>query len=312
MWTTEVTLPTSLPRVNHQDSMVLMGSCFSSEMGAKLRETLFTVNVNEFGIIFHPIPISRSLERAMEGYEYSERDLLFAQGKWHSTDHQNHVSHENKDEALRLMNSCRANLHDALSQAKVLVLTLGTSWGYVHQASNLVVANCHRLPQSDFKKELTVKEDLVEVFNRMLVELNSFNPNIEVIFTVSPVRHWKDGGIENSNSKSELIAAVHSVLRMHTKTHYFPAYEIMMDELRDYRFYKDDMLHPSSLAVAHIWEKFQLCVMDDNLRALNSELMKLARIFSHRDESDAHKHEMEKVDSQMREKVSEFYRTKKG
>ncbi|MFT4678876.1 MAG: hypothetical protein ACI84C_000671 [Flavobacteriales bacterium] len=312
MWTTEVKLPADLPHLNHQDSIVLMGSCFSSEIGGKLERSMFTVNTNEFGVIFHPIPICRAIDRALDGYNYSERDLIFAQGKWHSTDHQSHVSHENKDEALRLMNICSTRLKDALVKAKLLVLTLGTSWGYLHKMNDLVVANCHRIPQAEFSKELSSKEELVVILDELRGKLSRFNPSLEVIYTVSPVRHWKDGGIENSNSKSELIAAVHNVSRSQAKTHYFPAYEIMIDELRDYRFYKDDMLHPSSLAVSFIWDKFQMCVMDKELRLLNDKLMKHARIFDHRDESEAHLSEKERVGVQMKKMVSEFYGTKKG
>jgi hypothetical protein len=312
MWTTEVKLPTNLPKLDHRDSVVLMGSCFSTEIGGKLKSALFNVNINENGTIFHPVPLCRSICRAISGVPYHENDLIFAQGKWHSIDHQGHVSHEDKSEALRQMNTCSSNLHQALKKAKVLVLTLGTSWGYMHKANGVLVANCHRIPQAEFSKVLTQKEELIDLLSGAFKVLHKFNPSLEIIQTVSPVRHWKDGAIENSNSKSELICAVHEAVRQSPQVHYFPAYEIMMDELRDYRFYKDDMLHPSSLAVDFIWQKFQASTMTRRLQSLNEELSKLARLFKHKDTSEEHMLQVESVKKEMEKKVSEFYGTKKG
>ncbi len=312
MWTTEVKLPANLPKLDHRDSLVLMGSCFSTEIGGKLESALFNVNLNENGTIFHPIPLCRSISRAISGIPYHEDDLIFAQGKWHSTDHQGHVSHEEKVETLRRMNQCASRLAQALKQAKVLVITWGTSWGYMHKANDLVVANCHRIPQAEFSKILTQKEELVELFCATFAGLQTFNPTLEIMLTVSPVRHWKDGAFENGNSKSELISAVHEVKRRCARVHYFPAYEIMMDELRDYRFYKDDMLHPSALAVDFIWQKFQSSAMKSEVQALNAELSKRARIFQHKDASEGHRLQVDKVKKEMEKQVNEFYGIKKG
>lgn len=232
---------------------MLLGSCFVENIGRKLEYFKFRNDVNPFGILFHPSAIRTFLENVREKKSFSEEDIFYHNEAWHSFAAHSDLNGSEKSEILHRLNTAVEDTRQFLETATHVIITPGTAWGYRFRETGEVVANCHKLPQKNFSKELLeVKEDLLAC-----VEIvQELNPSAAIIFTVSPVRHLKDGFIENQQSKAKLISGVHEVLSETSHSHYFPSYEIMIDELRDYRFYGEDMVHPNPVAIDYIWKKF--------------------------------------------------------
>lgn len=254
-------LQTKLPlqpahvQFGYPDKLLLLGSCFSENIGAKLAYYKFQATVNPFGIIFNPVAIERLIEDAVLDKTYTEEDVFELEGVWKS-----YVAHSDLNALSRLgavihLQESQQLLRNQLQAATHLFITLGTAWVYRHKKSDQIVANCHKVPQHEFEKELLSVDEVTQSLSKLITFVKALNPTLQIIFTVSPVRHLKDGFIENTRSKSHLIAAVHAIVDA-TEVHYFPAFEIVMDELRDYRFYNSDMLHPSPQAIDYIWERF--------------------------------------------------------
>ncbi|MGB7843874.1 MAG: GSCFA domain-containing protein [Salinimicrobium sp.] len=232
----------------------MLGSCFVENIGQKLEYYKFRSLLNPFGILFHPAAIRNFLEKAVRLEKYSEADLFYHNEQWHCLDAHSDLNSSQKGEILQALNSAVKLGHNFIKEATHIFITPGTAWGYYFRETGNVVANCHKLPQKNFSKKLTdVQHDLQESLS-LIRQLNS---SAAIIFTVSPVRHLKDGFVENQQSKARLLTAMHEVIASEEKVHYFPSYEIMMDELRDYRFYAEDMLHPNKIAIDYIWEKFR-------------------------------------------------------
>ena len=233
-------------QLDHSSKMITIGSCFSDTIGEKLNETRFDIMLNPFGTIFHPIALANSIER-FSPHQILERDNYFFHwqtgGKHHST-----TESELKEQMLTL----RDSFEERLKEVDVIMVTFGTAWGYEMKSSGEIVANCHKMPQDLFEKKLYSSSDILSAW-KPLVEAY---PQIRWVFTVSPVRHWKDGVRENNLSKGILHQVIHELLVLENAS-YFPAYEIMLDELRDYRFYAKDYLHPSDEAVDYIWGRFK-------------------------------------------------------
>jgi hypothetical protein len=226
-------------------------------IGNKLTYFKFQNLLNPFGILFHPIAIESLITNAINEKEYVKEDLFFLNEQWHSYDAHSRLSHESKDELLNTLNCGIESTHQSLNNSTHVIITLGTSWVYRHVATDAIVANCHKVPQKQFAKELLSVNEITESLLAIMSMIRSVNTKASVIFTVSPVRHIKDGFIENSQSKAHLISAILNTVDPRNEVYYFPSYEIMMDELRDYRFYDEDLLHPNKMAVNYIWEKFQ-------------------------------------------------------
>ena len=244
-------------QIDYNSNVVLLGSCFSENIGSKFEYFKFQSVTNPFGILFHPLAIENLITRSINKDYYSEDELHFHNEQWFCLDAHSKLNNTSKQELLKNLNTQIDATHKSLVNASHVVITLGTSWVYRHSASDAVVANCHKLPQKQFLKELLSVEQITASLEAMIRFVKGINPTITFLFTVSPVRHIKDGFIENTQSKSHLLTAIHQVVEPIKQIHYFPSYEIMMDELRDYRFYKSDMLHPNEVAVNYIWEKFQ-------------------------------------------------------
>ena len=218
--------------------------------------------------MFHPKAIENFITNAINEKEYLDDDLIFQNETWHSFDAHSNLSSVNKNELLNKLNASISITNRALKEASHIIITLGTSWVYRFIETDAIVANCHKIPQKKFLKKLLLVEEITESLAAILVLLKSVNKDISVLFTVSPVRHLKDGFIENTQSKAHLIAAIHQVLE-HQNVSYFPSYEIMMDELRDYRFYAEDMIHPNKTAINYIWERFtETWFLDETLSAM--------------------------------------------
>ena len=238
-------------QIAYQSKILLLGSCFSENIGDKLSYFKFQSTQNPFGILFHPKAIENFITNAINEKKYLDDDLIFQNETWHSFDAHSSLSSVNKNELLNKLNASISITNRALKEASHIIITLGTSWVYRFIETDAIVANCHKIPQKKFLKKLLLVEEITKSLAAILVLLKSVNKDISVLFTVSPVRHLKDGFIENTQSKAHLIAAIHQVLE-HQNVSYFPSYEIMMDELRDYRFYAEDMIHPNKTAINYI------------------------------------------------------------
>ena len=259
-------LQTHIPLNKHPDNLIdyhskvfLLGSCFVENIGEKLGYFKFQSHQNPFGVLFHPKGIETLILRAIQQKEYNEDDVFFQNEQWHCYEAHSKMSNMSKEAMINNLNIQLQAARQHLKDASHIVITLGTSWIYKHNESNVVVANCHKMPQQDFKKELLSIKEITDAIQSFKESIEGVNSNVVIIFTVSPIRHIKDGFVENTRSKSHLIAAIHDFIVKQDEMNYFyfPSYEIMMDELRDYRFYAEDMLHPNVTAINYIWEKFQ-------------------------------------------------------
>lgn len=264
--------------ISHPEHCLLMGSCFTENIGERLIQAKFNCNVNPFGIIYNPISLANSLNKIINKVVYSEQDLLENNGKFFSFDHHGSFSSFNQEECLDKINNEITCAHQHLLETKIVVVTLGTAWAYETIENNKLVANCHKLPAKNFTKRLLSVDEILHVWIPMVEQLK----NINFIFTVSPVRHINDGLHENNISKSVLHLAIHQLISNHNNCHYFGAYEMVIDELRDYRFFKEDMIHPSNQAIDYIWNKFADTYFNKQTQQLNQRIEKLQQAVNHR------------------------------
>lgn len=256
--------------IDYNSKVFLLGSCFAENIGEKFEYFKFQHYVNPFGILFHPIAIHNLVSNALHGKKYTEDDVFINNEQFHSFDAHSKLSQHTKSLLLHQLNAASQKTSHYLKQSTHVVITLGTAWVYRYLKTNKIVANCHKIPQQQFQKQILSVDVIVAALQSIIEQVKKVNPKVNFIFTVSPVRHIKDGFIENTQSKSHLLAALHKVLD--DQSHYFPSYEIMMDELRDYRFYNQDLLHPSPLAVDYIWDRFKTVWMADSAIAIMSEV----------------------------------------
>lgn len=246
--------------IDYASHIALFGSCFVENIGERLAYYKYRTYQNPFGILFHPLAIEQFIRYVALKKTITADDVFFHNEQWHSFLAHSKLSHPQKTVLLKQLNHLLTESYQFLQQATHVVITLGTAWGYKHHATGLVVANCHKLPQSTFKKELSPIANIVSSLQHIFSLIKTINSKVKFVLTISPVRHLKDGFIENTQSKSHLISAVHQVLNK--QVCYFPSFELMMDELRDYRFYADDMLHPNTTAIAYIWERFKTVMIN--------------------------------------------------
>ena len=257
---TQVPLKKAHNQIDYSSQILLLGSCFAENMGRKFDDYKFPFFQNPFGIFFHMLAIENLVEKAVREASYSEADVFFMNERWHCFDAHSDVSDASQEHLIQNLNQGLKSTRDQLSKSTHIIITLGTSWVYRNIKNDSIVANCHKVPQKQFSKVLLSIDEISESLQKTISQIRSVNENAHFIFTVSPIRHLKDGFIENQRSKAHLIAAIHqtiSILDLTPYTSYFFSYELMMDELRDYRFYKSDMLHPNDVAVDYIWEKFK-------------------------------------------------------
>ncbi len=242
-------------KIDYQSKIGLMGSCFVENIGEKLNYYKFQNWVNPFGILFQPLAIEKALDSIVNKRLFSPSDLIEHDGLWHSLHHHSKFSNTDKGKVLSSINTALVESHEALKTSSHFIITLGTAWVYHHIETNQLVANCHKIPQKEFVKRLLTIEEITSSLEHSKTLVKSLNPNIEIIITLSPVRHLKDGMIASARSKALLLTAIHEVTGV-DYCHYFPSYEILQDDLRDYRFYNSDMLHPNESSVLYIWEYF--------------------------------------------------------
>lgn len=256
---TQIPLQKAHYQMDYSSQILLLGSCFVENMGRKLNHFKFPSLQNPFGILFHTIAIENLVSKAVRQESYSEADIFFLNDRWHCFDAHSDLCDASQKHLIKNLNDGLSATREQLSKSTHIFITLGTSWVYRNITNGNIVANCHKMPQKKFSKELLSIDEITDSLQKTIDHIRSVNENAQVIFTVSPVRHLKDGFIENQRSKAHLISAIHQtmeILNHAPRTSYFFSYEVMMDELRDYRFYKSDMVHPNDLAVDYIWEKF--------------------------------------------------------
>ncbi len=285
-FTTKVPIAKYQNAIDYNSKIISIGSCFAENMGEKFEYFKFQNCVNPFGIIFNPISIENLINRAVNKIEFTEKDIFFHNDLWHCYEVHSLLSDTSSELIVQNLNRVLHLFRTQIIEASHFIITYGTSWVYrLRQAqpdSLSIVANCHKVPQNQFDKEILSVEIIEKSIENSINLIQSINPNCNFIFTISPVRHIKDGFVENQRSKAHLITALQSAICNLQFAIYFPSYEIMMDELRDYRFYADDMLHPSQSAIDYIWIKFFENYVSESEFGLMNQVCEIQRALKHR------------------------------
>ena len=282
LFRTIVDVPESRHKIDYETESLWIGSCFTENIGSRLQSLKFPHSVNPFGILYNPESIRRSLTILTSGKMFTGDDLRYGNNLWYSFSHHSSYSHPDKDLCLAKINESINHASRLLREAKILFITFGTARAFRLNETGEIVSNCHKLPNTLFSHILLDTDQIVQSYTSLLNSLKKFNPGMQIVFTVSPVRHWKDGATGNQISKSTLIMVIAKLREMFNTISYFPAYEIIMDELRDYRFYEEDMLHVNKQAVDYIWEKFSESFISPSAFPVLKEIMAIKRGTEHR------------------------------
>ncbi len=282
MFQTKVEITPSEVKITYEDKIMTLGSCFAENMGKKMQDSYFETDINPFGVLYNPVSIKNSIELLLKGKLLEENNLFENRGLWQSFSHSSLFSNTTAEKCLEKINSRLKPATDIFKKLNFLIITFGTAWVFEDKKSGRVVSNCHKLPAANFIRRRLSVDEIVSEYSILINRLNDKFPDLKLIFSVSPVRHWKDGAYDNNLSKSTLLLAVEELRINFSNVLYFPAYEIQMDELRDYRYYASDMLHPSDVAVDYIWSRFSETYFDDNTRKIKKEVEQLVADLSHR------------------------------
>jgi hypothetical protein len=283
MFRTEIHIPPSPIRIDHRCRILTMGSCFSNTIGEKLQRNKFNVLINPFGIIFNPESIFQLLTTAATKDDIFDDLFIENQNLWYNYHLHSEINAESKEALKSIIDKNLDHSLDFIKSAEIITLTLGTAFVYKLKSNGKIVANCHKIPAANFTKELLTVTEIVKGFNRMYDSISFLNPKIRIILTVSPVRHIKDTIELNSVSKAILRTACHTIMSEgYQNVSYFPAYEIMIDDLRDYRYYKEDMLHPSVVAEEYIWDKFMETYMEEHSKSFIKEWANILKAIEHK------------------------------
>lgn len=269
-------------RINHKDSIVLIGSCFAENIGAYLHENKFNILLNANGIIFNPQTICDVIKRSINKIEYDNNIILKRHHLFYSYLHHSSINEISETGLIQKINIINHSLNNHIAKADYLILTFGSAYAYFNTELKLTVANCHKQPSNLFQKQLIDLKSMVMNYIQLIQELQQINPKLKLIFTVSPVKYLKDGLEENFISKSTLRLAIHQIISQTKNTYYFPAFELVNDDLRDYRFYKEDLAHPNEQAINYVWEKFSETYFNNETIELNKQITKLHQALNHR------------------------------
>ncbi len=282
-FTTPVELPANLPRLRHTDHLLLLGSCFATNMGTRLADAKFSCDINPYGVLYNPLSISAALREIILGKVYGKEDLFFFRDCWHSPMHHGDFSSLSADETLEKINERIARAHERIFRSDCLLLTFGTSWVYEQKNTGRIVGNCHKLPGKEFILRRLTVDEIVSDYTSLLSGLLARNSGLKVILTVSPIRHARDGMHANQLSKATLLLAIDRLqAAFQESVFYFPAYELILDELRDYRFYAEDMVHPSDMAVQYVWERFSSACFSEETLQIIEESENIRRGLAHK------------------------------
>lgn len=276
------------PSIQHQHSLLLMGSCFTENIGEKLRRNKFSTLENPNGILFNPISVSEAIHSYIVDQRICSADIFKHNEVWHSWKHHSRFSGITEEDCIKKINAATEQAHSFLKNANYLLITVGSAWVYTltNLATNAkegsIAANNHKVPANWFTRRLLTFNETYEAIHGMLEELLAFNPHIQLIFTISPVRHLREGMVDNNRSKALLIQAVHQIVDSFSQAYYFPAYELVVDDLRDYRFYAEDLVHPNYQASQYVWEKFIHACMNDETRSLLDVITEINLAYQHK------------------------------
>ncbi len=272
----------SRDKISYNDPVMFIGSCFASSIGSQMEMGRMQVMINPAGAVFNPVSVCNTLDTITSGKEFVQDDLYYHDGTYLSFYHYTDFSSDDPVKVLGKINNKSKEALAFLKNARFLFITLGTARVYRWKKTGLIVSNCHKIPSDHFEPELLTVNEVVALWAKQLDRLHSLFPQLKVVFTISPVRHWKDGAHGNQVSKSVLFLAVEELLNHPVSPQYFPAYEMVMDDLRDYRFYNDDMLHPSITAINYIWDAFSGCFMENKTMNIWNEVVKITKACTHR------------------------------
>ncbi len=278
----DISVPAQSFSIQHQDQTLMIGSCFSEHIYHKLHDLKFNVHSNPFGIVFNPESIFKQLTRIVTKQYFTKNDILEKQQQYVCLDAHSQFTTSSPTLLLDQLNHQIDAWHEYLCHANTLFITFGSAFAYVKKDTQLVVANCHKIPQNYFNKQLLTSSSLVAQFHTLYQLLLACNPTLQIVLTVSPVKHLKDGVVENNLSKSILIQTTHQLVSELAHCSYFPSYELVADDLRDYRFYEKDLAHPNSLAVDYVWQKFAGCYFNNHTMQLNQRLLQIYQAYHHK------------------------------
>ncbi|QFZ55129.1 GSCFA domain-containing protein [Oceanihabitans sp. IOP_32] len=295
--------------IDYNSNLLLLGSCFVENIGKKLDHFKFNKLQNPLGILFNPKVIETLVFNAVNQKEYREEDVFFHNEQWHCFEAHSRLSNTSKENLLRDLNTAIQLTNQQIQKTTHIVITLGTAWIYNALETGKTVANCHKVPQEQFRREKMTVNAICKSLNHTVALVRRVNKNASMVFTVSPVRHLKDGFVENTLSKAHLITALHQIINHDEGLYYFPSYEIMMDELRDYRFYAEDMVHPNQVAINYIWEKFRdVWVSKDALQTM-MEVDAIQKRLQHKpfnSKSEAHQKFLQNLDMKIKRLQSQY------
>lgn len=274
--------------INHQNPIILMGSCFTDNIGKKLQDALFDVDINPTGILYNPASIANAINEILINKQYTAKDLFQRNddSRYYSYNHHSDFSSINKDRMLENINNRISEANKIIKQPSTLIITFGTAYIYCLKETGSIVANCHKQPASMFDRRMLSIDEIVTMWDTLISKLKDTNPSLNIIFTVSPIRHLADGAHDNQLSKSTLLLSIAELCKKYSDIIYFPSYEILLDDLRDYRFYTQNMTHPSSVAVDYIYSIFSQSFFDKNTIQLAEECESITRHIHHKHRTD--------------------------
>jgi hypothetical protein len=269
--------------IEYTSNLLSIGSCFAAHMGSRLKEKKFSINTNPSGIIYNPMSIAQTIESCIHpNFEIADNSLFENGGFWHSWNHHGSFSNESKTEVIATIKQENETAHLFLKKASHLLITLGSAFVYEKCVDGEVVANCHKVSGKKFVKRLLEPNEIIEKYLELIKSLRELNPNISIIWSISPVKHIRDGLHENNLSKSVLFLALNQLIKNDSLSYYFPAFELVQDELRDYRFYKEDMAHPSDQAIEYVWKSFVSNCFSTETKKVLQQIEELQQAMAHR------------------------------
>lgn len=280
---TIVEVPNIKWETGYSKKNIFLGSCFTENIGTQMSDLNYDVDINPFGILYNPVSVANGVRILLEKKDFKDADLIQNNGLWHSFFHHGRFSDVDKKKVLDKIN-CGINFSsDYLKTTDYLFITFGTAWVYKFNNTGETVSNCHKFPNKQFERVRLSVAEIVDNYCHLVDEIKNINPGVKIIFTLSPIRHWKDGATENQRSKATLLLAIDQIIKNRKDScNYFPSYEIVMDELRDYRFYAEDMLHISDVAINHIWGKFEATIISEESRTISKKIKKIKAAVNHR------------------------------
>jgi len=297
-------IESSQKKLSYNNPAMFIGSCFASSIGSMMGLGRMPVMINPSGTVYNPVSVCNTLNTITSGKDFTINDLYHYNDTYLSFYHYTDFSSEDPSEVLEKINRRSREAGEFLRNARFLFITLGTARVYKWKETGTVVSNCHKIPASYFEPELLTVEEIVNLWSEELDRLNSLFPQLKIVFTISPVRHWKDGAHGNQISKSILLLAIDELLTHSVSPQYFPAYELFMDDLRDYRFYDDDMLHPSQLGINYTWDAFTRCYMDSGTINIWNDVVRITKATRHKINTGS-RIKIEKFAKSMLQQISE-------